>query len=226
MALLAAYYAPATTSASLDQYFTPSTVSGALNVGDSNQVDWAQTFTVGMTGTLSGFDIWIERHPTVQLPLLFDIRTTSGGLPTLSDVGPHILIAGEKAASDIPVDRHDLSLPLELVHFDLSSASIAVTVGDVLAIVLRSDDPSGQPDGLTYSWFAASAGGVNPFYPGGESYAFSGGWFDLPAAGDAVFRTYVTPIPEPTACCLLGLGCVMFGMARSRRFHPARRQRM
>ena len=227
VAMFAACSAPAAAFADLDQYFTPSTVSGALNVGDSNEVDWAQTFTVGVTGTLSGFDIWIERHSTVQLPLLFDIRTTSSGLPTLSDIGPHILVAGEKAALEIPVDRGEFSLPSELVHFDLSSDPVPVTAGDVLAIVLRSDDPSGHPDGLTYSWFAASARGVNPFYSGGESYALSGGhWFDLPAAGDAVFRTYVTPVPEPAACCLLALGCGMLGMARVPLFRPARRQRV
>ena len=41
----------------IDQEFVPTDPSFEANVGTSNQVDWAQTFMVQRSGTLTGFDI-------------------------------------------------------------------------------------------------------------------------------------------------------------------------
>lgn len=217
VAILVVYFAPAVSRAELDQEFAPNEAFGGKNVGAANESDWAQTFTVGLTGALSGFDIWIERNASVQLPLLFDLRLTSSGAPTFDDTGSNILVAGQKPAVEIPLYLQSTSLPAQLVHIDLTTA-VEVTAGDVLAIVLRSDDPSTDADGLTYRWFGLPSHASFPSYPGGDSFVRSGGtWLKLPNVGDSVFRTYVTPVPEPSTCFLSALGCGMFGITRVRR---------
>jgi hypothetical protein len=71
------------------------------NVGANNDIDYAQTFTVGTKGTLTAVDVLIARYPTVSQPLLFDVRTVVAGMPSGDDVSP--LASGSLDASHVPI---------------------------------------------------------------------------------------------------------------------------
>lgn len=166
-------------------------------IGLSNGVDWSQTFTVGITGTLTRVDVrMFKASGDVTDPLLFDIRTTVAGVPTETDAGANILASVSIAAGDVSTTE-------SLFNVDLSSFSLGVTTGDVLAIVLRSDDATGG----AYQWR-----GTDPdVYSGGTAYFRTGGtWGEEEQIEDLNFRTYVesgaAAIPEPSTWLLMALG--------------------
>jgi hypothetical protein len=182
-----------------DQSFTPSLPTGTTaTVGLSNSVDWSQTFTVGLTGTLTSFDVAIRTISTAFSPLLVDLRTTSGGLPTEADAGANVLFS--TSVTGIPND------PNFTIHSFV--VGVPVTAGDVLAIVLRSDDLN-----PVYGWAAVTTDS----YAGGAAFRrlFSGTWGTSTAGiNELWFRTFVdqgtAPVPEPA---LLGLLVTGFGLA-------------
>jgi hypothetical protein len=197
--------------AAIDQQYVPATTNQFANVGVGNVVDWAQTFTVGITGTLTGFDVWVDRQPEVSQPLLFDIRTTLAGAPSDPDTGPNVLASGSLPASMFLADEGSPgSPPSILLHVELSSRSFSVVAGQVLAIALRSDDP-GAVTSLTYNWHGNEPGA----YTRGSAYLrVAGGW--EPQVTDQVFRAYVNPIPEPSAALLLIFAVASAGVMRRR----------
>lgn len=208
--------------AAVDQEFAPATPNFSAVVGAGNLADWAQTFTVGISGTLTGLDLRIGRQPTTQQPLLYDLRTTSGNAPTESDAGASVLVSGQLQASEVPTDFELSAPPNAFVHIDLSGAALQVSAGDVLAIVLRSDNP-----GTAYRWFGVGGPPSIPRYSGGDSYhRHLAGWNKLAENGDNAFRTYVSAVPEPSCSVLVLMGSAMIGVSRSTPFRPARRQRV
>jgi len=138
--------------------------------------DRAQTFTVGITGRLTRLDLQLYEESTPVAPLYIQIRPTTGGAPveeSTSALAGFAIIPGEIG-----------TLPGEWATFDLTTFDIQVQKGDVLAIVLQSDDErwnwqgegaDGYDDGNTFVRVA-------PTFP-----TFTE--FDL----DQGFRTYVTP---------------------------------
>ena len=202
-------YAVTVIQPQVDQQHVPPMALGVLNVGDENSVDVAQTFTVGLPGRLTGFDLWVQRSMAVTQPLLYDFRRTEAGVPTESDTGDNILASGTLDAGLFEVVSDSNTTPADLLHIDLEKP-FDVQVGDVLSLVLRSDDPSS----LSYVWrFGGDA------YAGGRSYSRIGPrtWGGFPSSldGDTVFRTYVV-VPEPSSVCLLGFA-LLVGTARPRR---------
>jgi len=209
-------------TAAVDQEFAPATPNFSAVVGSGNQVDWAQTFTVGLSGRLTGLDLRIGRQPTTQQPLLYDLRNTSANAPTESDAGANVLVSGQLQASEVPTDFELSAPPNVFVHIDLSAAALQVNAGDVLAIVLRSDNP-----GTAYRWFGVNGPPSIPRYSGGDSYHRNlAGWNKLSESGDNAFRTYVSAVPEPSCGALMLMSCAMIGVSRSTLFRPARRQRV
>ena len=83
---------------------------------------------------------------------------------------------------------------LTWIAFDLTASALNVTAGEVLALVLRSEElPTNQ--GPWYLW--ESEYNTNATYPGGQMFTRldGGAWNPFPLH-DGGFRTYVTaPVP-------------------------------
>lgn len=170
----------------LDQTFTGG--AGQQGSVDANAVlSRAQTFTVGVTGTLTRVFLSLAESGTLpEDELTIDIRPTDqDGAPLLDD---------GTALGTVVVPSGDLggSLDFEnLFELDFTSAHIAVTEGDELAIVARSEIPFGQGRLLA---IGAMVGGT---YAGGAAWIRTSSWAlqeQIPT--DLVFQTYVE-VPEP-----------------------------
>ncbi|WP_428305585.1 hypothetical protein [Lacipirellula sp.] len=181
------------------------------NVGASNAIDWAQTFTVGQSGHLVGVDVLVARNRSVTLPLLFDIRTLDGALPSSADAGPNVIISGAISASVVPILTDAINPDVnDFGSVHLSFDGVAVFPGQQLALALRSDN-EGEPYAFTYVWGLSET----PLYAGGGHYARweSDAWSErlLSATGyDMAFKTYIRTIPEPSSvgACLLGFAII------------------
>lgn len=173
------------TSPIMDQEYDPGTDNSVAAIGSNNVVDWSQTFTVGISGTLTSVELAMIRNASVTFtkPLLFDIRTTSGGTPTEPDTGFNILASKSIAPPDVPTTYG---------FFSISGLGVCVTAGDILAITLRSDDPH------AYHWAGT---GQTLGYTGGSAFVRAPVvWEIQPPDGiihDLGFRTFVESGPAP-----------------------------
>ena len=194
---IAVFVTSSVTSAApiVDQDYDPSlNLEAVIN----STYDRAQTFTVGVTGTLDSVDVLIFRNPAYSDALYVDVRPTLGGVPLESDASA--LAAATVAGASIPASTGFLNV-------DLSSASLAVTAGDLLAIVLRNDTTTTSTTTSAYGWrgHTVNAGGGNPAqaYAGGAGYyRTTGTWTAITSVPhDLGFRTYVeaTVVPVPAA---------------------------
>lgn len=176
-----------TAAAVPDQSYVPTNHLGGLEVTDV-QTD-AQTLTVGVEGLLTRVDlIGVNHHRCIATEdLVVDLVATAGGVPTST-----VLASRTLPPASIPTVRGTVTV-------DFSSTPVAVQVGDVLAIVLRSDVSE-----CTYAW----DGDVPGSYPGGGNFVLIlGTWFDTPR--DMGFQTFVEPegdedddgVPDETDVC-------------------------
>ena len=162
----------------------------------------AQTFTVGVSGTLSKVELAIQRSSDFPGSVSVDIARVVAGTPDYSQSGR--LANQTLAVSSIPVQDPNTPLAKTFVPIDFSSSNLAVNAGDYLAIVLR---PSYTGSNYIGWWENNSS---QPSYEGGTYFTYdvvmqSGA--DIGGSiNDAQFRTYVTTIPEPSTCVLLA-GC-------------------
>ena len=145
---------------------------------------WAQTFTVGVTGTLTGVEVLVAQLFAVQpQDLEVTIFDTVNGVPHAP-----LTASFHLSPSTIPLVPH-------VVNFDSYAwlhavFALPVTGGDVLAIVLSTGDMS------QYYWAGKFSGG----YPGGRLYETTGGsWHSDYPTEDQAFRTFVALSRAPTA---------------------------
>lgn len=188
-----------------DQFFDPGP-SPSLATG---RLDKAQTFTVGITGTLTRVDVDISRGSTADL--LFDIRPTVAGVPVESD--GITLAAVTVPASNIPTTRGFFSV-------DINSFGVSVTAGEILAIVLRSD----LDQVLDYTWYGHTIDGYalgHHFFRHPPGWPRPTWWSDV-AGSDLGFKTFVEPVPVPSTLLLLGSGMIgVIGLMKKKSFRES-----
>jgi hypothetical protein len=200
----------------LDQEFVPFDPSLQANIGVNNEIDHAQTFTVGLSGRLVSAEVQVTRYSYVTEPLLFDLRTVIGGnLPSEPDAGPNILASLSIEANAVPTYDDGNSPWPNFLTIDLSSFGVMVSPGQQLALTFRSDDPGGpNASKWGYTWRGMVGGNYNGgnAFPRGEN----GGWQDyLNGRYDLAFRTFVA-VPEPATITVVASSALALLMTRRR----------
>jgi hypothetical protein len=164
----------------------------------------AQTFTVGLSGLLAEIDLQISKNTGATGDLAFTIRTTSGGLPNTDDgqsLFTTVIPLSSIPTVDSPFDT------VSVTAIDVSSATIMVTPGEVLALGL-SRTGAGVPPWAT--WRSSTDN-----YSGGALYQRSGptsSWDPVlitTVGQDAGFQTYISTVPEPSSLVLAGISTLV-----------------
>jgi hypothetical protein len=185
----------------IDQFnlvYPPTPLGGAAVY---SQQTVAQTFQVGLSGTLSriAVDVYNPTQFPASQPLIFELRTTlADGSPNPSSV----LLSRSVPASSVPVGERG---PEGYVVFDLSASRVEVTAGHLLAFSLYSND--------SLNSYGAGLSSDNAYPQGQEFFRMgpggSGGPFtpDIRGGIDLGFVEYVDVVPEPSSL-VLGTGAV------------------
>lgn len=196
----------------LDQSVVPNPATAFQGITSPSmpfKTDTAQTFTVGVSGSLSRVDVFIALDAlspfyTGSAVLDWDIRPISVSHQPVDD--DSAALAGGSLTLN--------SSAYSFVTLDLSQNPLPVFAGEGLAIVLSS---SSSP----MSWGGSEIAG----YAGGESWqrseTFNNGlaWVDTQPQTDLGFQTFVT-VPEPSGLFLVGLGAVpLAGFTIRKRIH-------
>ncbi len=165
--------------------------------------EFAQTFTVGVSGTLVGIDVEVFHGTFTNGNAQVALVTTGAGVPDSSVLASWGIT---RAGSSDTVGS--------FVSLDLGASAFAVAPGQVYAIEFSWNPPSGQ----TFSGFYWVRG-TSDTYAGGDAFSRNFGanptaWTPNalePNSYDYGFRTFVdvpTPIPEPSTMFLLGSGLI------------------
>lgn len=185
----------------LDQVLDPTALTGGVTLSTSvssinTDQEWAQTFTVGMSGVLSQVDLYMRRFSGDTGPFVMDIRATQAdGRPT-SAAGQELLTV------TVPAAQITNANPADFIPFNLSGFNLNVTQGQKLAIVVHVGPATGG--NVTY-WFG---GRSDDSYAAGAMYGRVIGNHDWIASGtgfDLGFKTYVEAAPsQPPVITLPG----------------------
>jgi len=155
---------------------------------------YAQTFRVGIAGTLSQVDLQVSKSSsTISSPLTLSILTLApNGSPGTVTLGTFTISPSEVPTVPIPFTSQ------QVVPVDVSSANIPVQVGQSYALMLTSTLT--QASGQNYGFITKPA----------DSYATGSGWRRPFGTWDSLgfdfgFQTYVA-VPEPGTLSLFILG--------------------
>jgi hypothetical protein len=150
----------------------PGTLDQSQDTGTatmSTTADMFQTFTVGLSGQLTGVQVYMNGDGTHSATVA--IQATSGGDPTLTDL--------QVATAVIPPAAG-------FVDFVFGSP-VAVTTGDVMALRINTGSS------------AAAWGSSADSYANGEAMMINGGWAAIDGLADFRFQTFVQVSTQPTA---------------------------
>jgi hypothetical protein len=196
----------------LDQYFEEDLndprYDNAYSTGPSNEYqEWAQSFTVGLNGTLSHVAVYGSAPWWEEVTL--NVHNFPASIPG-EIIASRTLMPGNPAT-------------FRWITFDLRPQNIRMRPGEKFALSL-----SGR-----FDWWASMWGDPVRTYDGGEIYNrilmdSLGGvpynnsqWYLLTgghADNDFLFRTYLNPIPEPTTAALaVTAALLLLPLAKSRR---------
>ena len=201
----------------LDQ--TNATFDGTSGYAVSPGQTLAQGITVGVSGTLVEVDMGLYRTTGATGTVTLSIVNFVNGTP---DTNLGDALATETIdASQIPSKPLNDSTQLGVVAFNALSATIAVTKGEQLGLVITGTGAGAPP------WIILTDGMYN--YAGGLEYSRRGSataWSpdSSPNYGNSAltFNTYVnaaaTAVPEPSSLTLVGIaGAIGLGVTRARR---------
>ena len=207
----------ATAGVLLDQSFDPQP-NPTLSASANSAVDAAQTFTVGVTGTLSSIDLFLARYSSTPVGnFTIELLSTTNGTP---NEGSSAILFQES------FPETSLTTTDAFFGVDVSAAGIHVAIGDVYAIALFYNGIPG------IEWRGDASGYFKPLYTHGDGFARlhsgSNTWQSFTSSqgftGDYGFMTYVNSassasVPEPSTLALLSLGAIglAFGAFRRRR---------
>ncbi|MDX2487227.1 MAG: PEP-CTERM sorting domain-containing protein [Gammaproteobacteria bacterium] len=197
-------------------FFVPSS-SSALIILDQDYIDYAiagsstvandrtqyQTVTTGVTGILANIDVSVMKRPDAFEDLLLGVWSTNvSGL--LESQLASFSISAENISTDI-------------VNFDVLSANLLFSAGDIFAISLNSDAINvGTSFSERYEWRYPSNA---PDYEGGQAFTCIPDISNCFAqfGKDYLFRTYVQTVPIPATIWLIGLGIGLISVARRKK---------
>jgi hypothetical protein len=143
----------------------------------------AQTFTVGVDGTLAQVDFQIYKNTGTTGDVVFDIRPTIKGVPDPDD--GNILYETVISLDKMPtIDDPFMDVPLTSI--DVSAGKLPVAAGDMLALSLSREGQGSPP------WVLWRQG--QPIYQGGSTYIRNDSTMDWrPLENDGGFQTWVLP---------------------------------
>ena len=196
------------TSQQLDQSNLISVAGGFASETVSANNQLAQTFTVGKSGLLTQVNLQLYKlldpsqvthNVTVQLYLPSSSSTPLGTLLASRVLQP----------SDVPA--FDPSA-VQILSFQVATPPV-VSVGEVLSFVLTSDQPDGA--GGIYDWVISQSVGIDVYHAGTAWQSPNLAGFSTEPLLDFGFQTYVSPLPEPPAIALLGMGGIVIALGRA-----------
>jgi len=173
-----------------------------------NSIDIGQTLTVGVTGKLTRLEMALYGDSDFG-QFTIDVSTRSPNRPP--DFSEASVLASTTVFKSAIPSVSDVGLKPSFTAFDFEGGPL-VRAGDALAIILRNDAGS-------VSWWH----GVDNNYPGSIYKFFSHSSLALLASAAGYFRSYVAPVPEPSAnflaaACLFGASVVRSCGGSRRRF--------
>ncbi len=136
----------------------------------------AQTFTAGLTGSLTRIDLLI-RWVGSPGPLSVEIRTTSNGQPTTKSVAT-AAVGTQAAAENV---KTWVSIPV----------SAPIVAGTKYAIVVSSPSLAANVGPCTIFWAWGTS--TTDAYASGTEFVTGDASTWIPLSGDFEFKTYVTP---------------------------------